>query len=263
VERIDSTASESNLDLAHLVSNAVTEACREANLSIVGSVGSTPEEQDLVRSAVEAALRTELGERPDGAGTPVSVGGASYSAAHEAEVALFANRSVAEVLELVRSAVEGAVHNELASQAETRPGGGTPASVGGGSHSAAHDADVALLAQRSVQEVLHAVAQQSETPEVPVAPERSHQEVSQPIRCKAVPPVPRLWEPQPRSEGSHRWEQPQTPSADEEEPAVQHVETAASESNLDLAHLVSHAVTEACRDSNLSMIGSVGEVPEE
>eukprot|EP00913_Durusdinium_trenchii_P019641 g18465.t1 len=114
-----------------------------------------------------------LSERPDGAGTPVSVGGASYSAAHEAEVALFANRSVAEVLELVRSAVEGAVHNELASQAETRPGGGTPASVGGGSHSAAHDADVALLAQRSVQEVLHAVAQQSETPEVPVAPERS------------------------------------------------------------------------------------------
>lgn len=47
------------------------------------------------------------------------------------------------------------------------------------------------------------------------------------------------------------------------QPEVQHVETAASESNLDLAHLVSHAVTEACRDSNLSMIGSVGEVPEE
>ena len=29
--------------------------------------------------------------------------------------------------ELVRSAVEGAVHSELASQAETRPGGATPA----------------------------------------------------------------------------------------------------------------------------------------
>ena len=38
VERIDTAASESNVDLAQLVSNAATEACREANVSVAATV---------------------------------------------------------------------------------------------------------------------------------------------------------------------------------------------------------------------------------
>ena len=53
VEPIDSTASEPNLDLAHLVSNAVTEACREANLSIIGSEGDAPEERREPQSCAQ------------------------------------------------------------------------------------------------------------------------------------------------------------------------------------------------------------------
>ncbi|CAK9036274.1 unnamed protein product [Durusdinium trenchii] len=201
VEPIDSTASEPNLDLAHLVSNAVTEACREANLSIIGSEGDAPEE--LVRSAVEAALRTEMATqartRHDGRESPDWVGEASRSGVHDAEVALFANRSVAEVLELVRFAAEEAVQSELASQAETRPGGGTPVSVGGGSHSVAHDAEVALLAYRSVQEVLSVVAERPE-------PERPPQ---RPVERPARPPPERPERPARRE--PERPEQPVAP----------------------------------------------------
>ncbi|CAK9095222.1 unnamed protein product, partial [Durusdinium trenchii] len=116
VERTDAAmASESNPDLARMVSNAMIERCREANVNMVGSSGNVPEE--LVRSAVETALQSELAQaetRPD-AGAPVSAD-ASHSA-YDAEVALFENRSMAEVSELVKSAVEEAVQCELASQA--------------------------------------------------------------------------------------------------------------------------------------------------
>ncbi|CAK9008399.1 unnamed protein product, partial [Durusdinium trenchii] len=169
-------ASESNPDLARMVSNAMIERCREANVNMVGSSGNVPEE--LVRSAVETALQSELAQaetRPD-----VSAD-ASHSA-YDAEVALFENRSMAEVSELVKSAVEEAVQCELASQAE--------ASVGGDGHSAAVDADVALLAHRSVQEVLSAVAQRSEAEQPPAVPEQPAEvQPSQPV-APAQPELP-------------------------------------------------------------------------
>ena len=47
VERIETAASEPNLDMGHLVSDAVSEACRDANVSVVGSVGDVPEERGM------------------------------------------------------------------------------------------------------------------------------------------------------------------------------------------------------------------------
>ncbi|CAK9063484.1 unnamed protein product [Durusdinium trenchii] len=101
--------------------------------------------------------------------------------------------------ELVRFAAEEAVQSELASQAETRPGGGTPVSVGGGSHSVAHDAEVALLAYRSVQEVLSVVAERPE-------PERPPQ---RPVERPARPPPERPERPARRE--PERPEQPVAP----------------------------------------------------
>ncbi|CAK9049860.1 unnamed protein product [Durusdinium trenchii] len=91
VERIDTSASESNVDLAQ-----PSNACQKAKVSV-----GTVVQEEQVRSA-EAALRcTELASQSeskhDGGMMPVPVGAASYSAAHEAEAVLLANRSEAEV----------------------------------------------------------------------------------------------------------------------------------------------------------------------
>lgn len=85
------------------------------------------------------------------------------------------------------------------------------ASVGGDGHSAAVDADVALLAHRSVQEVLSAVAQRSEAEQPPAVPEQPAEvQPSQPV-APAQPELPVTLE-QPVA--------PEQPVQQEEAPAM-------------------------------------------
>eukprot|EP00913_Durusdinium_trenchii_P021083 g19812.t1 len=73
--------------------------------------------KEVARFAVDAALeKPVLGSQAGG--TLVSMDSASHSAAHDTEAALVVDRPVAKVLELARSTLEVAVHNELASQAK-------------------------------------------------------------------------------------------------------------------------------------------------
>ena len=66
----ESVAQGGSIDLAHIVSSAVAEACREANLSLIASVNTDDvdeaDPEQVVRQAVEEALRTELAQRVSG-----------------------------------------------------------------------------------------------------------------------------------------------------------------------------------------------------
>ena len=66
----ESVAQGGSIDLAHIVSSAVAEACREANLSLIASINTDDvdeaDPEQVVRQAVEEALRTELAQRVSG-----------------------------------------------------------------------------------------------------------------------------------------------------------------------------------------------------